>query len=145
MNSHIENNILERINSCNKKDIPVIAFLLDKNKKIVAYGSNNQYNDFKITGHAEINVIEYFCNKKKILNLSEYSLLCTMEPCLMCLGAIINAKIKKIYYYLENNKTGFLVSNHTFDLSKIKIEKINNIKLKNIIKSKFNFFFKNLR
>ena len=50
------------------------------------------------TAHAEIEAIEKACRKLKSWRLPECEIYVTLEPCPMCMGAILNARIKKVYF-----------------------------------------------
>ncbi|ATZ21926.1 nucleoside deaminase [Mesoplasma tabanidae] len=123
------------------KDVPVFACLI-KNEKIIFKAYNNSYKKWKITGHAEINVINKASQKNKSGNLSEYTLFTTLEPCLMCYGAIKQAKINNVTYLTENIKMSF--RNYVnIDEIKIDIKKLDNSKTEaNYIKIISDFFKK---
>ena len=59
------------------------------------------------TRHAEIIAIEKACNKLNTWYLDDCILVTTMEPCMMCCGAIAQSRIKKIIYGVKNEKYGF--------------------------------------
>ena len=126
-------------------EIPVSAVLVKNNKIIVkAHNKKEKYNC--CTKHAEIICIE---NLSKIINdwrLSEYDIYITMEPCLMCLGAIEQARIKNVYYLLENKKYGCLGNNKiVLENINININKINNIEYEDKCKGLLKDFFDNKR
>ena len=86
-------------------EVPVGAVIV-KNGKIIAEGYNHKEIENCATRHAEIEVIE---KASKVLNnwyLSECELYVTLEPCLMCCGAIINSRIDKVYFGAYDYKTG---------------------------------------
>lgn len=87
------------------KDIPVAALLIYKNT-IISSGVNTVYRDNTILGHAEINSIQsgLFSYGNEIV--SNCSLIITMEPCLMCMGVILNSHIKDIHFLIRNPKYG---------------------------------------
>ncbi|MDD3392049.1 MAG: nucleoside deaminase [Bacilli bacterium] len=123
-------------------DVPVGAIIL-KNNKVVAKSYNKKEKYQSATRHAEIDVIEKASKKLNTWHLDDCTIYITMEPCLMCTGAIIQARIKKIVYATDNNKYGF--SKQTNNL----LEK-NNINItKNILKEEsiklLQDFFKNKR
>ena len=64
-----------------------------------------------VTDNAEIIAIKKACKKIKDFRLLDAEIYVTMEPCLMCLGAILNARIKKIYFGASINKEGALTTN----------------------------------
>jgi tRNA(adenine34) deaminase len=86
-------------------EIPIGAAII-KNNKIISIGNNQTLTTNNATGHAEIIAIKkasIIIKNYKLLNCSIYI---TKEPCLMCLGAILNTKIKNIIFgsYNINNK-----------------------------------------
>ncbi|AGM24593.1 deaminase [Spiroplasma chrysopicola] len=128
-----------------KKDsVPIAAIISNKKGEIIGIGQNKTNKNI-VTSHAEIYAINQACKKIKASKLQDCTIWITVEPCMMCLGAIVNAGIKKINYYLENEKFGFVKSNHTFDLSKMAIHKINDNKEKNDLKNIMQGFFLKLR
>jgi len=56
--------------------------------------------------HAEIVAINKACKKLKRWRLEDCELYVTMEPCLMCCGAILQSRIKRIYYSIDNTAFG---------------------------------------
>ena len=85
-------------------DVPVGAVLIDESGKIIAKGFNKNEKDNDVTKHAEIIVIK---KANKILNnwrLENLTLVVTLSPCLMCLGAIIASRIKKVVIGCKDNK-----------------------------------------
>ena len=62
--------------------------------------------------HAEIIAIAKACKKLKTWHLDDCVLYTTVEPCMMCTGAIIQSRIKKIYYSISNKSFGELENYH---------------------------------
>ncbi len=88
-----------------KGEVPVGAVLVIGGKAIAkAHNSPISKND--PTAHAEILVLREAGNKIGNYRLNEAELYVTKEPCLMCLGAIINARIKKLIYGAKDWKGG---------------------------------------
>ena len=81
----------------NNGEIPVGCVIV-KNNKIIARGRNFTEELKSPTRHAEIVAIENASNKLNCSNLSGCELYVTLEPCPMCAGAIINAKIDKVVF-----------------------------------------------
>ena len=69
-----------------------------KNNKIIAEGHNQVTANNDPTAHAEILAIRMACNKIKSDRLVGYSIYVTLQPCEMCLHAILNARISHLYY-----------------------------------------------
>ena len=85
-------------------DVPVGAILIDDSGKIISKGFNKKEKDNDVSKHAEIIAIR---KANKILNnwrLDNLTLVVTLSPCLMCLGAIIASRIKKVVIGCMDNK-----------------------------------------
>ena len=78
-------------------EVPVGAIITNK-EKVVGVGSNKVIRDLSVCSHAEINAIRDA--SKKIGNYRLYNsiLYSTLEPCHMCAKAIVDARIKKVYF-----------------------------------------------
>ena len=91
--------------SYNKNEVPVGALII-KNNQIIGQGHNLVNSTNQVINHAEINAIS-MANKKlenwRLLNCEIYV---TLEPCVMCIGAINNSRIKKIIFGAKNNNFG---------------------------------------
>ena len=129
-----------------KLEVPVGAVIV-KDGKIIARGYNQKETKTDTTKHAEIIAIQKASQKLKAWRLLDCEMYVTLEPCSMCAGAIINSRIKKVYYGTSDNKTGAVGSvlnlfedfifNH-----KVEYEKnIMQAECENILKQ----FFKELR
>ncbi|MCQ4795079.1 nucleoside deaminase [Anaerofustis stercorihominis] len=79
------------------KDVPVGALIV-KDDKIISKAHNEVIKNNDPTAHAEILAIREACSILDSYNLSGCSIYVTLEPCPMCAGAIINAKIDKVVY-----------------------------------------------
>ena len=98
-------------------EVPVGAIVVYQGN-IIARAYNTNYHDNNALSHAEIKVIDLACKKLKSKNLSECTLYVTLEPCMMCTGAILNARIKKIYFGAFDLKYGAIISNQFYKDSK---------------------------
>ena len=89
----------------NLNDIPIGAVVV-KNEKIIGKG----YNQVKLlndpTAHAEIIAITSAANTIKNWQLKDCEIFTTLEPCIMCSGAIMNSRIKNIYFGAYDKKFG---------------------------------------
>ena len=82
-------------------EVPVGAVIVKDNVVVSkAYNKKEKYQC--TTKHAEIIAIEKACKKLKTWHLDDCEIYITMEPCMMCTGAIIQSRIKKIYYGAES-------------------------------------------
>ena len=88
-----------------KVEVP-IGCVIVKDNKIIAKAHNLRETKKKAIAHAEILAIEKACEKLDAWRLEDCELYVTLEPCAMCAGAIINARIKKIYIGAMDEKGG---------------------------------------
>lgn len=95
----------EATKAYNKKEVPIGAVIV-KNGKIIARGHNLRETKKDACAHAEIIAIQSACKKLGAWRLEDCDLYVTLEPCAMCAGAIINARIKNLYIGAEEPKTG---------------------------------------
>ena len=78
-------------------EVPIGAVVVCDGK-IVGRGHNRRTGRQIATAHAEIEAIEKACKKLKSWRLPDCEIYVTLEPCPMCMGAILNARIKKVYF-----------------------------------------------
>lgn len=109
-----------------KDEVPVGAVIV-LNGKIIARGHNKRETKKNSLCHAEIIAIDKACKKLKNFRLENCELYVTLEPCLMCAGAIVQARIKKVVFGASDNKYGMagtvfnafeLKSNHNVEIKK---------------------------
>ena len=100
-------------------EVPVGCVIVKDNKVIAKAHNKKEKNNCAIF-HAEIECIKKACKKTNNWYLKDCDLYVTLEPCMMCAGAIINSRIKNVYFGCRDPKGGSLVSN-------IKIKDIKNI------------------
>lgn len=89
-----------------KGDIPVGAVVVDQAGKIIGRGYNRKEIEQNPIKHAEIIAISKACKKVGSWRLEECVIYSTLEPCLMCLGTILQTRIKWIVFGLESEKFG---------------------------------------
>ena len=87
-------------------EVPVGAIIV-KDNKIVSKAYNKKEKSNDSTKHAEIIAISKACKKLKNWRLDNCILYVTMEPCMMCSGAIEQSRIKKIVYGVKNKNYGY--------------------------------------
>lgn len=122
------------------EEIPVGAVIV-KNDKIIGLGFNKKEKTNDSLMHAEIIAIHEACKNIGDWRLNGCDIYVTLEPCLMCLGAIIESRINNIYCGVTNKKY------HEINKQIIKNEKINieyGIMFSEIDKQ-LNLFFENIR
>ena len=91
-------------------EVPIGAVIV-REQKIIARAHNEREKKNLATAHAEITCIEKACRKLKSWRLDDCEIYITVEPCPMCAGAILNARIKKAYYGAKDLKGGAAESN----------------------------------
>ena len=129
-----------------KKYVEPIGAVIVKDGKIIARGHNLKETKKDTVKHAEIIAIEKASKKIDAWRLEDCDIYVTMEPCPMCMGAIINSRIRKIYYGVADYKAGACGS--VVDLTKYKFNHIPEYE-KNLLeeecKEVLQNFFKELR
>lgn len=86
-------------------EVPVGAVIVYDNK-IIARGHNTRELAQSVLGHAEINAIKKASKKIGSWRLEDCDMYVTLEPCSMCSGAIIQSRIKNLYFGAYDLKTG---------------------------------------
>lgn len=76
--------------------------VLVRNGEIVCSNENQIYTAADPTFHAESGLIQRFCRETKITDLSDYTLYSSCEPCFMCSGAMVWAKLGRLVYAASN-------------------------------------------
>lgn len=113
------------------KEVPVGAVLVQQNE-IIAVGHNLSISQLDPTAHAEIVCIRNAAQILKNYRLIDLSLYVTIEPCVMCFGALIQARIKHVIFGASDYRFGALGG--LIDLSSYKFN--HNIKItKNILET----------
>lgn len=90
-----------------KGEVPVGAVIV-KEGKVIAKAFNKREESRDATAHAEILAIKKACKKLGDFRLLDCEMFVTLEPCLMCMGAILNSRIKTLCYGASNNKENAL-------------------------------------
>lgn len=91
--------------SAQEGEVPVGAVVV-KDGEIVGEGRNRRENGKNALYHAEIEAIDNACKKLGGWRLWQCDLYVTLEPCPMCSGAIINSRIKRVYFGANDYKAG---------------------------------------
>ena len=92
-----------------KDEVPIGAVIV-RNGEIISTGYNLRETKQNSLMHAEIIAIDKACKKLKNFRLEECDLYVTVEPCLMCAGAIVQSRIRKVYFGTRDEKYGAVVS-----------------------------------
>lgn len=86
-------------------DVPIGAVIV-KDGEIIARGYNKREADGDATAHAEIVAIREACSTLGGWHLDGCEIYVTLEPCPMCMGAIVNSRIKKVVFGAKDAKAG---------------------------------------
>ncbi|MEM9137241.1 MAG: tRNA adenosine(34) deaminase TadA [Cyanobacteria bacterium P01_F01_bin.42] len=90
----------------NQGEIPVGAVIVDAHGQCIATGENQRERHHDPTAHAEIVALRQASDKLKRWHLNGCTLYVTLEPCPMCAGAILQARIQTLVYGADDPKTG---------------------------------------
>lgn len=87
-------------------EVPIGAVLLDDAGKVIADGANQPIGFHDPTAHAEIVALRAASQKFGNYRLPGTTMVVTVEPCLMCLGALMNARVSRLVYGCDEPKWG---------------------------------------
>jgi len=113
-------------------EVPVGAIIVHKNE-IIGEGWNQPISSHDPTAHAEIIALRDAGDNIGNYRLTESTMYVTLEPCVMCAGAMVHARIAKLVYAVDDQKTGACGSvfnmvqteelNHNIEIKKGVLEK----------------------
>ena len=108
-------------------DVPVGCVVVDSAGVEIGRGRNRREADADPTAHAEIVAVRAACRTRGHWRLDDCTLYVTLEPCAMCAGALVNARIGRLVYGATDPKAGAIVSlfelasdsrlNHRFEIT----------------------------
>jgi tRNA(adenine34) deaminase len=87
-------------------DVPVGALIVNEAGEIVSFGKNEREKDNDPTAHAEVLAIRRAGEKLGSWRLDDLTLVVTLEPCVMCAGAILQSRIKRLVFGAFDQKAG---------------------------------------
>jgi tRNA(adenine34) deaminase len=90
----------------NSNEVPIGACLIDSSGELLAVAGNRTIIDNDPTAHAEILVLREAARKIGNYRLTETCLYTTIEPCAMCAGALVNARIKRLVFGATDERFG---------------------------------------
>ena len=106
--------ISEALLAMDENEVPVGAILVQENN-LITQAHNRPIKNNDPTAHAEIEVLRKAGEKLQNYRLAKTTLYVTLEPCAMCLGAMIHARIERVVFGASDPKSG--VCGSTIDLS----------------------------
>ncbi|WP_292764606.1 tRNA adenosine(34) deaminase TadA [Microbacterium sp. UBA3486] len=87
-------------------EIPVGAVVIDGGGRIIAEGRNTREETHDPTGHAEIEALRRAAASVGSWNLDGHTLVVTLEPCIMCAGAILQSRVGRVVFGAWDDKAG---------------------------------------
>lgn len=99
--------------AANESEIPVGAIIV-LNNEVIGQGYNSPISNCDPTAHAEIQAIRDACQRTGNYRLPGATLYVTLEPCSMCAGAIVHARIARVIYAATEPKSGIVESQGDF-------------------------------
>jgi tRNA(adenine34) deaminase len=87
-------------------DVPIGAVVLDESGALIATGVNVRERDHDPTGHAEVVALRAAAEKRGAWRLSGCTLVVTLEPCTMCAGAVVLARVDRLVFGAYDEKAG---------------------------------------
>lgn len=137
--------IREAIKAYRLGEVPVGAVVV-KDGEVISKAFNETITMTDASSHAEIIAIRRACEKLENYRLIGCDLYVTLEPCMMCLGAILEARIKNLYIGLLDYKKGACISKMQLHNSSLSYHKLNVFyEESKIYKFLLQNFFKTLR
>jgi tRNA(adenine34) deaminase len=97
-----------------KNEVPVGAVLISSEGEVLAAAHNGVIEQSDPTAHAEIQVLRHYSRQISNYRLLNTTLYATIEPCLMCMGAIIHARVAKVVFGAGDAKWGAAGSLYDF-------------------------------
>jgi tRNA(adenine34) deaminase len=88
------------------EDVPVGAVLLDSAGRVVGRGHNRREEKADPTAHAELEALRQAAVTRGGWRLGELTMYVTLEPCPMCAGALVNARIGRLVYGCQDDRAG---------------------------------------
>ena len=95
-------------------EVPVAAAITNTDGQIISIAQNRMRRDVNALHHAEILAIQEALAKTGQSRLDGFDLWVTLEPCVMCAGAISHARIKRLYFAAHDRKAGAVESGVRF-------------------------------
>ena len=91
-------------------EVPIGAVIIDADGNVVATGSNRTIGDIDPTAHAEIVALRAAASRLGNYRLTGCTVYSTIEPCAMCAGALVNARVARLVYGAADERFGAVVT-----------------------------------
>lgn len=91
-------------------EVPIGAVIIDAGGQVVAQDHNRTIANCDPSAHAEINVLRTAARRLKNYRLLSTTLYVTVEPCAMCMGAVVHARVKRVVFGTPDPKWGAVES-----------------------------------
>lgn len=112
----------EAMDAYEADEVPVGAVVV-LNDRIIARGHNLTETLKDVTAHAEMMAITAAANGLGAKYLKDCTLYVTLEPCVMCIGAIMHSQISRLVYGADDPKKGYTLLNRDFLPKNLKVER----------------------
>ena len=112
-NFYMKKALIQAQQAYDNDEVPVGAIIVYQDQ-VIASAYNTNHQDQNALMHAEIKVINEACNYLKSKNLSDCTLYVSLEPCMMCLGAIKNSRISRVVFAAFDLEYGSIISNQFY-------------------------------
>ena len=104
--------LLQARRAAERDEVPVGAVLVSQSNELLAEAYNQPIGGVDPSAHAEINALRIAAQKLDNYRLPNTTLYVTLEPCTMCVGALVHARVKRIVYGAAEPKAGAITSAH---------------------------------
>ena len=98
--------LAEAADAASAGEVPVGAVMLDPSGAVIARGRNRREADADPTAHAEIVALRFAARAAGDWRLDRYTMVVTLEPCTMCAGAIVAARLGRLVYGAADPRAG---------------------------------------
>jgi len=100
-------------------EVPIGACVIDDNGELLASAFNRTITDNDPTAHAEMIVIREAAREIGNYRLTGVTVYSTIEPCAMCAGALVNARVKRLVYGADDERFGAVTTHFNIGVSEV--------------------------